>query len=121
MNLGIAAAALVLPVAGGIPLVWQHRRRRDRVYARLSAEQASFRKRVAIEFSRGDYPSEARSLASAFVAERLVRIRDFLAPATLACLRDGALAGIALGLLQHLALTQAAKVWSGYHGSLLSG
>jgi hypothetical protein len=27
-------------------------------------------------------------------------------------------AGIALGLLQHLALTQAAKVWSGYHGWL---
>jgi hypothetical protein len=28
------------------------------------------------------------------------------------------LAGIALGLLQHLALTQAARVWSGYHGWL---
>ncbi len=28
------------------------------------------------------------------------------------------LAAIALGLLQHLALTQAAKVWSGYHGWL---
>jgi len=28
------------------------------------------------------------------------------------------LAGIALGLLQHLALTQATKVWSGYHGWL---
>jgi len=95
MNLGIAAAALVLPVAGGIPLVWQHRRRRDRVYARLSAEQASLGKRVPIEFSRGDCPSEAQSLASAFVVERVVRIGDFLAPATLACLRDEALSGVA--------------------------
>jgi hypothetical protein len=49
--------------------------------------------RVPIEFSGADAHGDQRSLCAAFAAERAVRVENFLDPATLACLREGALAG----------------------------
>jgi hypothetical protein len=92
MNIWIATAGVLTSVAAASALLW-HRRARNRTYARLAAGQADVADLERVELDVGRR-REARSLVSAFAAARLIRIDQFVGPATLARLRDEALSGI---------------------------
>jgi hypothetical protein len=92
MNIWIATAGVLTPVAAASALLW-HRRARNRMYARLAAGQADVADLGRVELDVGQ-PRDAHSLASAFAAGRLIRVDQFVAPATLAQMRDDASSGI---------------------------
>jgi hypothetical protein len=92
MNPGIPALGALALFGGAVALVWRHRRSRDRMYARLAGAYAAARANLA--FDAAERPHDARQYAATFASERLVCVEEFVAPATLARLRDEALAGI---------------------------
>jgi len=89
----IATAGVLAAVVAAAVLLW-HRRGRNRMYAGLAAGQADVPDRARLELEVGQLPRDARSLASEFEDERLIRVNQFVAPAMLTRLRDEALSGI---------------------------
>ncbi len=93
MNPWIASAGVLTPVAAAAVLLW-HRRGRNRTYAHLASGQADIPDRERLELDFGQLPRDAHSLASAFAAERVIRVDQFVSPAALTRLREEALSGI---------------------------
>ena len=93
MNPWMAALGALAVPAGAALLVWRHRRGRNRLYAQLAGAHGAAGGE-SVRLNAGEEPPDARRYAAAFVAERLVCVDEFAAPATLARLRDEALAGI---------------------------
>jgi hypothetical protein len=93
MNLWIATAGVLTPVAAASALLW-HRRGRSRMYAQLAAGQANAPDGAAVDLYAGQLPRDAHSLASAFAAERLLRVDQFVSAAALTRLSEEALSGI---------------------------
>ena len=89
----IASAGVSTPVAIAAALLW-HRRARNQMYTRLAAGQADVLDEKPVELGLVRLPHDARSLASAFTAKRLIRVEQFVAPVVLARLREEALCGI---------------------------
>jgi len=94
MDPWIATGVVLVPLVGAAAYVRTHRRGRDRMYARLEAARAGVVHQAPIEVDVGGTARDPACLASAFAAERLLRVDEFVSPATLTCLRDEALRGI---------------------------
>jgi len=90
MAFWVAAAGFLAVLAAAVVL---YRRGRDRIYAELAAGFSGSAHSTPFEAHVNH--ADARSLATIFLSERLVRVPEFLDPATLARLRDEALSGFA--------------------------
>jgi hypothetical protein len=95
MTLAITTAAGVLSLAGGFALARRHRGKRNRVYAALAQQQSTSSASIRIAFGANETRGAAHSLAPTFAGERLKRADSFLAPTTLARLREDALSNVA--------------------------
>ena len=94
MSPWIAAGVTLVPLVGATALIRTHRRGRDRMYAQLEGARAGIVQRAPIEVDVGATARDPATLASAFDAEGLLRVDEFVSPATLNCLCDEALRGI---------------------------
>jgi hypothetical protein len=94
MNPWIAAAGTLAALTGAAALVWRHRRRRDRMYARLASRHCAADVDVPIEIVADVTLPDAQPYAAVFAVDRLACVEEFVAPATLDRLRDEAQAGI---------------------------
>jgi hypothetical protein len=93
MNL-IVVAAVLAPLAAGAALWRQHRYSRDRRYADLVAARHGAGDSPSIGLAAETTLADPGAMASAFSAQRLLRVRPFVSQQAFEKLREEALAGL---------------------------